>query len=293
MRIGGHNPLMAKFPLNGRTLFLTMSALLVCGASTARGSILFLDSFMNGAYEQTGNGNTLALNGYFYSADLNAATANAYTSASLAYPGSGSPVTLAQSTTTDYHYQTSYYPSQAAMDAAFPMGTYTFTGVGGTTDTASYQYTADDYPQSTPYLTGTEYTSLQGMNPSQPFTFNFNPDVTGSKASASYIFFTIYDVTTSTYVVVDDFLSPTTTSVTVAANTLVAGNQYDYEIDFSNRDIVASPGAAADAQLGFDLRTDGLFTTGAAVPEPSTAWLFGVGVAAMIVFRSRRKRCAA
>lgn len=279
--------------MNGRALILAVSALLVCGASTAQASILLLDSFMNGSYEQTGNGNTLALNGYFYSADLNAATANSYTSASMSYPGPGSPVNLPQSTTTDYHYQTSFFPSQAAMDTAFPMGTYTFTGVGGTTDTASYQYTADDYPQSTPFLTGTEYSSLQGMNPSLPFTFNFSPYVTGSTASVSYIFFTIFDVTTSTFVVNDGFLSPTTTSETVAANTLTAGNQYEYEIDFSNRDFVPSPGATNPAQLGFDLRTDGLFTTGSSVPEPSTVSLVGLGVAAALTFKFRRGRRAA
>src|SRR5258706_12655322 len=132
-------------------------------------SISFVDQFKNISNTQTGNGNSLTSNSAFYSADLFSTVANAYTSANLVYPGPGSPGTLAPSSPTDYRFQTPSLASKAAMDAAFPFGTYTFHGVSGVTDTASYSYTADDYAQSNPYLTGSDYSSLQGMNPSQAF----------------------------------------------------------------------------------------------------------------------------
>ncbi len=252
---------------------LAVLATLAAGAAarpSAGADISFLDSYRNLTYAQTAN-NSSTFNGAFYSADLNATNPNFYTSVTMTYPGPGSPLNIPQVSPTDYHYQTGLYATEALMNTAFPTGTYTFNAVNGTTtDTANYQYTADDYPHSTPYLAGTDYSSLQGMNANQAFTFHFSPFVTGSTASFSYIFFTIYDETTGTTVVNDGFLTPTTTSVTVAANTLTPGHLYEYEVDYSNRDIVSGTGATFAPELGFDSRTHGLFTTAVAVPEPSS-----------------------
>jgi hypothetical protein len=123
---------------------------------------------------------------------LNSTVGNAYTSVNLTYPGAGSPVSLVNSvgTPTDYHYQTASFADQSTMDAAFPFGTYTFQDAGGP-DTASYSYAADDYALSNPYLTGADYTALQGMDPTQAFTFHISSYTTGSTAAFSYIFFTI------------------------------------------------------------------------------------------------------
>ena len=177
------------------------------------------------------------------------------------------------------------------MDAAFPFGTYTFTGNPGA-DTASYAYSADDYAQSNPFLTGTDYSSLQGMNPSLAFTFHFNPFTTGGTATSSFIFFTITDLTTNTTVYSSGFLPASSPSVTVAGGTFAPGDMFDYQIDYSNRDTVASPGAQFNASLGFDIHTDGTFTTGAAVatPEPSTAALIGFALLAGGVILAARPR---
>jgi hypothetical protein len=217
------------------------AALLVGAAATARADIAFLDSFKNIGFEQTGNGNSLTSNGDFYSADLNTTIPNSYASVTMTYPGPGSPLNIPQVTTTDYHFQTASFSNQAAMDAAFPFGTYSFTGVGGTTDTATYSYTADDYPASSPFLTGTDFTSLQGMNSALPFTMHLSPFVTGTNASLSFIFVTVFDETTNTTVFNDGFLPPSTTTVVIPGGTLTPGDQFDYEIDYSNRDIIAKP----------------------------------------------------
>ncbi len=273
----------------GMSSCFRLAALGACCALFVRGDIFSLDSFKNISYQQTGNGNTLTLNGGFYSADLNTSVANSYTTVSMAFPGPSSPLNVPQNSTTDYHYQTGLFATQAAMDAAFPFGTYTFTGTSGpTVDTASYSYTADDYSSSLPFLTGTDYASLQGMNTAQAFTLHLSPFTNGSNATFSFIFVTIFDETTSTSVFDAGFLPASTTTVLIPANTLAAGDQFVYEIDFSNRDIIASPGATNPAQLGFDVRADGVFTASAAVPEPSTALLLGLGVVAVAALRRFR-----
>lgn len=268
-----------------------IAAVLMLGATSVQASsISSVDFFKQEVLQQTGNGSTTSLVGYFFSADLYTTVPNPYTSVSMSYPGPGSPTTLTNNGTTgsstQYNYQTPYYSTLSAFNTAFPTGTYTFTGG---TDTANFLYTADDYPQSTPYLTGTEFSSLQGMNTSQAFTFNFNPFVTGSKANASYIFFTISNNTTGQTAFSDGFLSAATTSVTVAANTLIPGDSYTYDIDYSNRDTVTGTGGASQPFLGFDVRTVGNFTAAAAAttPEPATAVLFGFALVGFAAIRRR------
>lgn len=253
--------------------------------------IEFLDLFGNQSYEQTGNGNTLSLNGDFFSAELVTTVANPYTSVSLIYPGPGTPQNLPQMSPTDYSFQTGFLPSLAAMEAAYPMGNYKFLGMG-TADTGTLTYSADDYAASAPYLTGTDYSSLQGMNTALPFTFTFNSYTPGATATdGSYIFLTIFDVTTDTQAYTAGFLSPSTTSVVLPGGILTPGDLYSYELDYSNRDGVASAGTEDGAFIGFDMRTDGTFTTAAvATPEPRTdAALVAAAFACILILRRRRQ----
>jgi hypothetical protein len=277
----------------GAVLHPLACLLLLSVPAAHAGTISFVDIFGNVGFEQTGDGNTLSLNGDFFSADLNAMAANAYTSASVSYPGPDSPQALTQGSPTDYHFQTVTLPDLATMEAAYPMGAYTFQGVNGpTTDTATLAYSADDYPQSNPYLTGTDYSSLQGMDASQDFTFHFSPFVTGATATDSFIFFQIYDETAGMPVFTESFLPATTASLLLPANTLTPGHLFDYELDYSNRDISNDPaGAMFGPQLGFDVRADGLFTT--ATPEPGgAAMLVIAGLAGLLMLKRRAKIAA-
>jgi PEP-CTERM motif len=267
----------------------SLAGFLVMGVATARaGTISFVDIFKNVDYLQTGNGNTVTWNGAFFSADLNSGNPNDYSNVTMTYPGPGSPVSLPEANppSTDYHYQTTTFATQGDMNAAFPTGTYTFDA--DNSDTATLQYTGDDYAQSLPYLTGTDYSALQGMDPANAFTFTFSPFVTGSNAANSYVFFTIYDETLGETVYNGGFMSATTTSVTVPGGTLAFGDTFDYEIDFSNRDIGNGTGGVFSPELGFDTRTDGTFTTEkqpASVPEPATMILAGLGLCAVAAAR--------
>jgi hypothetical protein len=273
-----------------RIPLLPLASILLVPALDAS-SISFVNTFTNISYEQTGNGNSLSLNGAFFSADLNTNTANPYTSATLTLPNS-STQPLPQQNPTDYGFQTGLFADLPSLQSAFPFGTYTFQGTNGaTTDTTTLDYTSNDFPQSTPFLTGSDFSSLQGMNASQNITLHLNPDVPGANATDSFVFFTIFDETLGKNVFNIGFGPSNTTSVFIPGGTLTSGDQFVFEIDYSNRDILANPGGADfGPQLGFDVRTDGVFSTApAAAPEPrSYAAVLGVALAGVLLIKRRR-----
>jgi hypothetical protein len=277
-------------------LVLAGVLLLAAGRSeTAQAAMISqVSMFRNNESLQTGDGNSLSPVGSFLSLELDSTVANAYNSVTATYPGPGSPQSLPQVSPTQFHFQTGFLANQAAMDAAYPFGTYQFSASnGGPPDTTSFQYAADDYPQSQPFLTGTDYSNLQGMNASNPFTFHFSPFVTGGSANASFIFLTIFDLDLNAFVFIDNFLPATTTSVTLPANTLAPGHHFSYELVFDNRDFVPSPGAQFAAPIGFELRTDGTFTTASAAPEPASLTLLGIGALGLLGYGWRKRRQAA
>jgi hypothetical protein len=241
-------------------------------------------------YQQTGDGETLnlanvILTGFF----LDTTASDPYTSATVSYPGPGSPQVLMQVSPQMYQAGSFLFPDLATEEAAYPFGTYTFQGVNGpTTDTATLDYPADDYARSNPYLTGADYSALQGMNASRDFTFDLSPFVTGSNASISEMGFVIYDSTGD--IVFEPSVSITTTSVVLPANTLSPGGTYYYEYGFYNFDTSSSAGY--NAQLGFVIDTGGLFNT-AAAPEPGSAGMIvAAGLGGFLILRRRRKIAA-
>jgi hypothetical protein len=275
-----------------RSTILGAIAAISAIASPARAGISEIDQFRNDTYTQTADGNALTYNGAFLGSRLNSDNPNEYNTVQLSYLGPDSPVTLDNNLTvpTLYEYGSNLFPTRAAMAAAFPFGQYTFSATNGLgTDTASFDYSADAYAQTLPYLTGTDFSALQGLNAGSAFTFHFSTFTPAAGVSDAFQFLTIYDANTNAVVTSFDFLSPSTTSVTLAANTLQAGHDYSYELNFSDRVGVAVTGSSASGLLGFDVRTSGLFTT-AAVPEPSTLLLtiIGTGLLGCVGLRTNR-----
>jgi hypothetical protein len=270
---------------------LAATILLTCGASAAWAEISFVTLFRTEGFTQTADGGPVASNGFFVATDLFSTVANEFDSVEMVYPGPASPQALSQFSPTDFHFQTGSIATQAEMDAAFPTGTYTHNASGpGGSDSTSFDYTTDDFPQSQPFLAGTNYSDLQGMNAALPFDFDFSPYVTGMQATESILFFTIFDVAASSLVFDGGFMPATTTGLTLPAGTLEPGKSYIYELIFSNRDSVPSPGAAFNALLGFDLRTTGTFTT--LVPEPASlafALQAGAALASIALWRAARR----
>lgn len=272
---------------------LAVTTLAAVTTSPAHAQISFVDMFRTGQATQTGDGNSLNLTGYYFTLDLTSTNPGDFSATTATYPGPGSPVTLPATSSTVFHYQTGYYPTQAAMDADFPTGTYTFNTSGGTVGaaTTNFNYSADFYPNALPFLTGSDYTALQGANAGSDITVHFNAYTNDPSVNDQLRFFTVFDPVLNTFVVNDAFLPNSTASVTIPANTLQAGRNYIYEIVNSNRVQTASPNTGFNAFLAYDLRTTGAFSTAAAAtPEPGTlALLLSSGLGGSLLLRRRRR----
>jgi MYXO-CTERM domain-containing protein len=262
-------------------MLLAVAVLAAGFATPASAAISFVDMFRNDSYNQTDDGNALSASTPYLTFDLFSRNANDYTSAQATFAGPASPAALSPDSPTTLAYSSGFYPNRAAMNADFPTGAYTLAASkGATTDTTTFNYSADAYASTVPFLTGTDYTKLQGMNPAASFAFHFSPFSPAPSATESFLFFTIFDALTGDVIYDAGFQPSTTTSLTLPANTLALDKQYAYQLIFSDRVTAASPGADFDAQIGFDERTTGLFTT--AVPEPAGLSLLALGGIAML-----------
>jgi hypothetical protein len=285
----------------GRRLSMRILVTGLCATAwaSARADISYVDMFRNNSNLQTADGAAgVTSSGSFVNLELTSVNPGDYSAVTANVPTvPGTDVALTSINSTFFQYTQGGFPNQAAMDAAFPMGTYTFSATptgGGGPDVATLDYRADDYAQSTPFLAGTSYSALQNYNPSTTLHLQFSPDNAGSTASNSFIFFSIYDAGTGNIVFTQGFLPPSTTGVDIPAGTLLPTHAYNFELDFSNRDNTTGTGGAFAPFVGFDLRTDGSFTT-RAVPEPISIVLLaqaGLGLGwAAIRKRSRGSAC--
>ena len=185
----------------------------------------------------------------------------------LTYPGPGSPQSYSLDGLATQFSLLQNFATQADMDAAFPFGTYVGTATEAATGahaSGSIQYTQDAYTSDVPALTPASFNALQGFDPTQPLTLNFNA-FTPNPAATPNVNATFLTVFGPPGVVFSDVLSPNATSDTIPANTLQPDTQYTVEIDFSDR-IVA--GSAPITTQYFDIRTDLAATT---LPEADLA----------------------
>jgi len=275
-------------------LTLTAALLTALSAPSAQAQISFVDLYRTNNATQTGDGNTLTATGFYFSTHLYSINPGDFSGVTVTYPGVGSPATLVQISPTTFLYQNGFFPTQAALDAAFPMGTYTYNTTGGTVGAAStsINYNADHYPTAQPFLTGTDYSALQGMDAGNAFTFHFSPFASDPSVSEQFEFLTIFDSVLGTVVYDAGFLPGSTPGATVGANTLLPDHDYVYQLIDSNRVQLSSPGAGFDGVGGFDRTTTGEFRTApAATPEPGAlALLFSSGIGGGLLLHRRRRR---
>ena len=250
--------------------------------------------YNNTYYKQNSDSAPSAPAGYFFNMGVYFTDPASYANGSVTYPGLGSPQTLpAPAGSNQYNYTSGTYATNSALHTDYPFGTYTVSAGGGSAGsaTAVIPYAKDYFTSTVPYVTN--FSSLNGLNTAANFTVNYNSFVPNSSVpdpsyfADSYTFFTIYDFITGAAVFSDNFLNPSTTSSLILAGTLLPGTDYVYELDFSNRldgyDFVNS----TFTTQGFDLRTDGSFTTGAETPLPP-AWPLMMSGLAGLVFVCRR-----
>jgi hypothetical protein len=257
--------------------------------------------FNNIVYDQTSNAAPTTPTEGFFAIGGSFNTAGSYTSATATYPGPSLPVSLplVSPANTSFNYSPPGESlSQIATD--FPTGTYTISASGNQSATATINYTGNFFTSSIPYLTNLNSTpgnpGLNGLDPSQSITATFNPFTVAPGTTQGFTFLTIFNESTDAVLVSDAFAAPSSTGAFIAANTLTANTVYGFELDYSDRlfDGILNTTDNSFTQQGFDVRTDGTFTTGAigAVPEPSTWAMMILGFCGVGFMAYRRKNGA-
>jgi hypothetical protein len=263
---------------------LAASGVLFCASTPLHADLTLIDMFRNIVYDQTSGATPIAPTSYFLNLEATEANAGDFTSVTVAYPGPGSPDTLTLEPGTFRFGEGPSFSSMTAMDNAYPTGTYTFSASGGTApaEMAALTYLLDGFTSDIPALTAASYDALQGMNPNAPFTFNFNPFTPNANASFGTTYFSVFN---SSFAFSG---APTSTSATMAAGTLLPDTTYEYELDFSDRVTGIDPLNGVPTLIGFDVRTDGFFTT-TTTPEPSTMIPLSILFVGAVVWVLRRK----
>ena len=289
---------MKKAPLIAGILLATAAFASVSAVTPAAADVFNATIFNNILYDQTPNSNGAPTTptGGFFAIGGSFNTAGSYTSATATFPGPSSPVPLplVSPANTSFNYSPPVEPlSQIPID--FPHGTYTISATGSQSATATIQYSADFFTSSIPYLTNlTGPNGLNGADPSKGITADFNGFTVAPGTTQGFTFLTIFNATTGAFVASDSFLDPSTITASFAAGTLDANTTYDFELDYSDRVFVPSGTVTNNSttQQGFDVRTDGTFTTGAigAVPEPSTWAMMILGFCGVGFMAYRRKQ---
>ena len=189
-------------------------------------------------------------------------------------------------------YQSAFV-SPATMDALFPVGeTYTVTATNSATMTSqavSVLFGQDVFDSAFPLLDTASFNALQSINVANALSLSFNSFQGNANADISQAFFVLRDITANTVVLNLAGLNASQTTANVAANSLVAGHDYSYEIIFDNLNRTNVGGVSAVTRS--DLRTIGFFSIEAAavVPEPGAWALMIVGFGAVGTALRRRK----
>jgi hypothetical protein len=259
------------------------------------GNIAQVDIFKNQVFTQTSGAAPTTPSSFFANIELDSVNPGDFDAVSVLFPGAGSPTSLTMFGPAFWGYAPGF-ATLADMNAAVPFGTYNYTATNSATsdsEAATLDYTGDAFASAIPALTPATWSALNGLDPSTALTVDFDTFTPGAATTPGngYVFFTISNTTGGT-IFNDGFLDPSSGSLVLPAGTLMPDTTYDFELDFSDRQVGTDPVSGAVALIGSDLRDDGTFTTGAigsATPEPGTWLLFGSGLAMLAGARRHRR----
>jgi len=277
---------------------------LVAGIAPAYAGMEDYSLFRSGEFQQTGTSTVVPFNGgtnYFFAAVSQVSSPSDFDSMTLTDPLSTTHA-LTGPVGTTWSFQTGFM-TKSALDTQFPAGIYNLDAANGSGENVSVNlnYDGTDRYSAPPTLTSATFSALSGMDPHNAFMLSFDPFTPDPSTNTDGIFVTITGPGDTT-VFSAPFLSPSTTSVVIPADTLLPNTAYQEELIFSSR-IDNTDGATIDCmaaidpancpgrtELGWDSRTITDFTTGsglAAVPEPDC--LSVIGLAGLGLMRRRSK----
>jgi hypothetical protein len=262
--------------------------LLLLHLAPASAAVTYYRWFKTATYEQTSIAQPLAPH-YFGAVDVLFSDPLDLTGGTVTSTSSLSPMHLSKSTPTYFNYEMNF-TFLAGLDVNFPnSSSYTYNIFGGQlgSQTASLTPPANDlFPAAVPFITGTGYSQIQGMNVGVPLTLTWSGYTPAAGTNTPLIFLSITRVSDG-HVQFQTQGDNTLTSALIPANTLAAGTAYDLDLVYDNRIDTSHAGfGGASSEVGFDNRTDITFTT-AAVPEPSSVVLVSWAVLVVLSYRCR------
>ena len=214
--------------MNSRFRFFSVAASAAAAACSALADPYVVEKVH--AYTQTSaSGAVPAAAAYSFSAQSPTATV-------LHVPGGTTATLTAES---DRYSLVRSFATQAALDAAFPAGTYTLTATG--IPTLSFDLSANLYPTAVPQLTsGTWNNGLLVINPATSNSFNISTFSTYATAGVAGHEAMELDTDTDTFqqsIATQSIFGLTAaaaplTSVTIPAGTLTAGKVYRLRLNF-------------------------------------------------------------
>ena len=170
------------------------------------------------------------------------------------------------------YFETITYPSLAALQAAYPNGSYVFT-VQALTSNQTMTVTLSSSPAQPNAPQVTDFAAAQGVNPTQPFTLAWN--VFAPLAANNFIMIEVMGGAGG-LVLFSNTLPGTATSLVIPAGTLQSNTTYSALLDFDN--ISGSTNASyatvtARASLtSFSLVTGGGGSAAPSLPVANIAW---------------------
>ncbi len=260
-----------QVPLFGLVCSLSIGLL---GAGEAAAQVTNYRLFKEAYYSQTG-ADTVSLDFWAGVANVQAGSEDA-TNIRLTPPA---PAAAFDDAIVDGAWEFfSEFPTQAALDAAFPDGTYRYEISGGVLGTQLAELTmpAGFLPDEVPQFDAATYSALTTSDGSSPVSLAWNDFSPHPLAANARVRLFLHDLTSNDFMTLGSNLAPNTSSYGLVAGTLTAGHAYDLILIFSNAIRTANAGfgsanSLVDANRSVNLR----FTV---VPEPGTALLMGLGL---------------
>lgn len=248
----------------------------------------FVQQVRTGYAVQTGDGNQLTQTGYRFMTNLSVVPGHGFEIASWSIPGGETIVLPLNDVGFGFHYESELFATRELMDQRFPAGDHVYTLSGpGRLEAVTLNAAVGPYPDAFPYLTGSTFSALQGMEAGNPFDVHITPVAAPTPGREQTIAFFVDDVLTGeTRFASGGLAEPTLTTLTMPAHTLQAGRRYEFQFYLGNRVDMAADNSGGASQ-GFTLLTTGEFTT--AVPEPATVGLMFAGLAIVGVALRRRQ----